>query len=165
MTQLLLLSVHGLDTTNIWVYLYLFSCLVYWVVFSIFFYIISCTMHLHLYMDTMCTFTFMSLPLHPIHLRFLYQKPTPRTQGVASSTSYNFPWQHWDHLYVNPVFQSHIKIVIDYNFVRNHVTSGFSIFSYIFSNDQLAGTLTKPFSTAKFKQVLPKIGILNLTKN
>lgn len=52
------------------------------------------------------------------------------------------------YLCANPIFHSRMKhMVIDYHFVRNHVSSGSFRVSTV---DQLVDVLTKPLSCSKF---------------
>jgi hypothetical protein len=55
------------------------------------------------------------------------------------------------YLYANPVFHSRMKhIVIDFYFVRDHVSKGLLRVSHVSTTDQLVDALTKPLSHQRF---------------
>lgn len=64
------------------------------------------------------------------------------------------------YLCANPVFYSRTKhIALDYHFVRNHIQDGILRVSHVFTNDQLADTLTKPLPRTQFHHACVKIGV------
>ncbi|PNX90529.1 putative copia-type protein, partial [Trifolium pratense] len=53
-------------------------------------------------------------------------------------------------------------IDIDCHFLRQHVQSGFLNLIHVKSNQQLAGCLTKPLAKVQFRELMSKLGILNI---
>ncbi|MCH80915.1 copia protein [Trifolium medium] len=63
----------------------------------------------------------------------------------------------------NPTTQERTKhIDIDRHFLRQHVQSGFLNLIHVKSNQQLADCLTKPLAKVQFRELMSKLGILNI---
>ena len=62
----------------------------------------------------------------------------------------------------NPVFHSRMKhVAIDFHFIRDQVQNNALRVAHIFSADQIASALTKPFSRQQFLHLKFKIGLLS----